>query len=169
MSIDSEFPPWPQWDSNKHAGDPVYGWANSGHLGGLGVIEDKANNTLSFILDRGEPGQSGSLMYSTATHTPVGVFFGVRATRTNMVTPRGQIVRAPLLEDLLRHEVVSQRHRLKYVTRSGVHRLSHGNGCVVHLRDYSDGREYPGILIENTAGVRFIGASVCGAARPASH
>ena len=97
MSIDSEFPPWPQWDSNKHAGDPVYGWANSGHLGGLGVVEDKSNNTLSFILDRGEPGQSGSLMYSTATHTPVGVFFGVRATRANMVTPRGQIVRAPLL------------------------------------------------------------------------
>ena len=112
MSIDSEFPPWPQWDSNKHAGDPVYDWANSGHLGGLGVIEDKANNTLSFILDRGEPGQSGSLMYNTATHTTVGVFhFGVRATRANMVTPRGQIVRAPLLEDLLRHEVVSQRQR----------------------------------------------------------
>ena len=146
----------------------MYGWSNSGHMGGRGLVEDTAHGTLSFILERGEPGQSGTLLFSSATHSPIGVYFGVRAIMHPHMSPRGQIVLVPPPEDLLRHDLVpnGKKRRGTYGTQTRNYRLTF-DAASKHTVCLRDQHLFSGVLIGNSPALAsFCGSWVVGASRP---
>ena len=168
--LGKEPPQWPvPFSESSHGGHSVYGWSNSGHLGGHALVFDSASKTLSFIKERGEAGQSGTLMYSSHTHEPLGVYFGVRSSRTNL-KPRGQIVSLPRPDTLRCHAVVRPtQSRFEYITQMGPFRIKRleGSGKVDGVLALQDRRSLQsGVFIAHCRGVDFHGAKVCGASRP---
>lgn len=164
-----EPPQWPvPFSQACHGGHSVYGWANSGYIGGHALVNDHVNGTLSFIEERGEAGQSGALLYSSHTHEPLGVYFGTREqSAATALTPRGQIVPLPHPDTLTCHEIKrTPKRRFDYWTQSGPYSVKwvEKMGATALL---DEGQWQAGVFIGHCSGVAFHGAKVCGSCRPA--
>lgn len=174
LGDDAPLPPWPVYNAGKHLGQSVYGWSNTGDVGGNALAEDGEGKSLIFndtICKGGHACQSGTLMFSAATDSPIGVFLrGGRAASLQVF--RQRIVRLPPIKALVHHKVLSgggladQKGSAVYCTKKGAYQLQkEGGGRVVRLR--SRGKVYAGVLIANVPAVAsFTGATVPGASRP---
>lgn len=159
---------WPvEFNPEKHRG-AVYGYSASGHVGGVSPVNDSKHRTIAFTLERGEPGQSGTLMYSGSSKCPLGIFFGVRSGgMKSSMTPRGQIVRVPTPDALLSHKVVNcgSKRKFVYSTSNGAFWVTPKKGTnMVMLRDGTS--QYTGVFVHNDTSLHFTGSSVCGSSRP---
>jgi hypothetical protein len=76
----------------------VYGLATSGPVSGFTLTD--CGSTAGFVLNQGERGQSGTLLYSTATGQPIGVFPGMTYPSPDH-HPRGVCVPVPHLDELV--------------------------------------------------------------------
>lgn len=162
---------WPVGVEDKHLHQPVYGWATSGHMGGTNLVKDTERGVLAFIQERGEPGQSGTLVFNTVDDQPLGVYYGVRNPEASAHSFRGRIVSVPPVSTptpgVIAHEVIKMLPKeVNYETGNSswkVAPLDHSAQAAA-IKDGEE--EFTGVFVEygkNKEALDFTGSAVQGA------
>jgi len=163
------------WDNKKVIkplqGSIVCGLSTSGYVYGDHVTWDKDEGVYIFIEDAGEPGHSGTLMftYQNGEVIPFGVYFGIQESKHKTMRVRAIIV--PFRKEV---KIAKPRRHLSMTTKTTLNvytkgqlvrkemsctRKRFGNNEYVQYKEGD--KEYCGVLLQ-TSPILLCGALQCG-------